>query len=305
MSWITRFDTAAPSNLDFRVMAPCARLRPFVRYYWTLKSHGDPRATDEYLAPDGFEELIFSFVGRFRRTEHAGDVERTQFLDRSYVVGCKTTGVSCLRLSNQAMVGVKLRPNSLFSLLGLSLKELHGSPVTMDQLRVPRLREIEDRLFEARSDTQIKQVLDELLTPDDLGRRSSAVVGLAVDRIFHERGAVGVGEMLRDIDCHYRTAARTFEERVGISPKQLARVIRFKHAFAALKAARTARFLSPVDFGYFDASHFAKEFRLFTGKSSTAFFREPDALSTRIFGFCHDVDIHRLDAERRTPMFAL
>jgi AraC-like DNA-binding protein len=50
-----------------------------------------------------------------------------------------------------------------------------------------------------------------------------------------------------------------------------------------------------MDFGYYDASHFNKDFRRFTGESPVAFFRNRDALSTEIFRFCADVDLHRLD----------
>ena len=56
------------------------------------------------VAPDGFEELIFSFEGHYRRTEIQGDVTRPDILKRSYAVGCKTVGVNCLRLSNLSMV---------------------------------------------------------------------------------------------------------------------------------------------------------------------------------------------------------
>ena len=108
MSWISRFNTSAPSNLDFRVMRPAPSLQAFVRYYWTLKCHGDHASTDEYLAPDGFEEVIFNFGGRYRRNQIQGDSTSCDILDRSYVVGCKTTGVNCLRLTNLSMVGIKL-----------------------------------------------------------------------------------------------------------------------------------------------------------------------------------------------------
>lgn len=129
MSWIHWFDKSAPSNLDFRVMLPCAELRPFVRYYWTLKCHGASASADEYLAPDGFEELIFSYGGKFRRTEIQGATTSRDVLSRSYAVGCKTVGVNCLRLGDLSMVGVKLWPNSLYSLLGIPMSELRGRPV--------------------------------------------------------------------------------------------------------------------------------------------------------------------------------
>jgi AraC-like DNA-binding protein len=276
---------------------PHERLRPFVRYYWILKSHGPLLHTNDYLAPDGFEEIIFSFAGHYRRAEVLENGAQTATLGASYLVGCKSVGVNCLRLANIAMVGVKLWPNTLHSLLGVRLDELDNRPLLLKDLSQPLLHELESRLYEARSEAEIKLLLDQSLSPDALSRRASGLVGFSVRRIFAARGDIGIDALLHKTGTHYRTAEKAFRERVGVSPKQLARVIRFKHAFTALgrAAAEPRKRLSAMDFGYYDASHFNKDFRRFTGESPVAFFRHRDALSTEIFRFCADVDLHRLD----------
>jgi AraC-like DNA-binding protein len=307
MSWISRFDKHAPSNLDFRVLLPSAALRPFVRYYWTLKCHGTAASTDEYLAPDGFEELIFSYGGAFRRTEIQGASTSRDVLSSSYVVGCKTVGVNCLRLGDLGMVGVKLWPNSLYSLLGIPMSELGGRPLELQLLGAAKLLEIEGRLFDAPDDDAIKRLLDELLTPEDLTRRSSGLVGKSVARIFRARGDIAIDAILKTEGRHYRTAERAFLERVGVPPKQLAKVIRFKHAYTTLNRGvdRARGALGPLDFGYYDASHFAKDFRQFTGTTPKDFLRARPGISTEIFNFCLDVDLHRLESREAERGFAL
>lgn len=298
MGWIDRFDNSRAPELDFRVLTPAAPLRPFVRYYWILKSHGPLRFTNDYLAPDGFEELIFSFAGHYRRSEIHADSRRDELLHGSYAVGCKSVGVHCLRLADIAMVGVKFWPNALHSLLGVRLDDMRNRPVPLRELNLAKLREIETRLYEARDEAAIKRLLDEMLTPADLASHASPLVDYSVRRIFEARGDISIDSLLRDAGTHYRTAERAFQQRVGVSPKQLARVVRFKHAFTALsrRLPRARPPLCPTDFGYYDASHFTKDFRRFTGQSPAAFFRDHGALSTEIFRFCLDVDLCRLDA---------
>jgi len=307
MSWISRFDKDPESNLDFRVMLPCARLRPFVRYYWILKCHGAAASTDEYLAPDGFEELIFSYAGRFRRTEIQGQQVSRDVLASSYVVGCKTVGVNCLRLDDLCMVGVKLWPNSLYSLLGIPMSELRGRPLPLGTLRDRKLLELESKIHDARSEEEIKRVLDASLCPAELSRRSGGLVGMSVSRIFQARGDIVIDRILKSEGAHYRTAERAFRERVGVPPKQLAKVVRFKHAYTTLNrrtsCASAAR--SPLDFGYYDASHFLKDFRLFTGTSPRQFLRSQPGFSTEIFNFCLDVDLNRLESLEAERGFAL
>lgn len=307
MSWISRFDRSGPSNLDFRVMLPCAQLRPFVRYYWILKCHGPGATTDEYLAPDGFEELIFSYGGSFRRTEIHGGVTSREVLERSYVVGCKTVGVNCLRLGDLSMVGVKFWPNSLYSLLGIPMSELRGRPLELGELGVRKLAEIESRIFDAASEYSIKRVLDDSLTPSELSRRSGGLVGLSVARIFEARGDIVIDDILRSEGRHYRTAEREFRERVGVPPKQLAKVVRFKHAYTALtqRSRQAPRSVGPLDCGYYDASHFLKDFRRFTGTSPRNFLRSQPGFSTEIFNFCLDVDLNRLESREAERGFAL
>jgi AraC-like DNA-binding protein len=307
MSWISTFDRAAATNLDFRVMLPCARLRAYVRYYWTLKCHGSAPAADEYLAPDGFEELIFSYDGSFRRREIQGLSQSSDLLSRSYVVGCKTVGVTCLRRGNLSMIGVKFWPNSLYSLLGIPMSGLRGRPVYLHELEGGKFLEMEARLYDAPGAEAIKRMLDELLTPAELSRRSSDLVGNSVARIFGARGDIAIDDILKLEGRHYRTAERAFLERVGVSPKQLAKVVRFKHAYTTLNAgpAQPRGAVGPLDFGYYDASHFAKDFRQFTGSSPTRFFRPDRTLSTEIFNFCLDVDINRLEGREAERGFAL
>jgi AraC-like DNA-binding protein len=307
MSWISRFDKSAPSNLDFRVMLPCAQLRPFVRYYWTLKCYGPASSADEYLAPDGFEELIFSYSGKFRRTEIQGNTLSRDVLTRSYVVGCKTVGVNCLRMGDLSMIGVKLWPNSLYSLLGIPMSELRARPMELAELGNDKLLEMEARLFDASGEEAIKQLLDEWLSPDDLARRANGLVGNSIARIFQARGDISVDHILKSEGRHYRTAERAFLERVGVPPKQLAKVIRFKHAYSTLsgRAANPRSGIGPMDFGYYDASHFAKDFRQFTGSTPTQFLRSRPGFSTEIFNFCLDVDLHRLESREAEQGFAL
>ncbi len=112
--------------------------------------------------------------------------------------------------------------------------------------------------------------------------------------------------MLRPAGGQYRTAERVFRERVGVSPKQLAKVIRFKHAYTALnqRPARTRSAVTPLDFGYYDASHFAKDFRAFTGSSPGRFLREDRGFSTDINRFCLDVELNHLDTREAEQEFS-
>ena len=305
MNWISHFEDEDRRDLYFRILLPSPALRPFVRYYWVLKCHPDVPAKAEYLASDGFEEIIFSYGGAYLRTETLQDEIRDQVIDRSYIVGSKTPGVTCSRYAALNIVGVKLWPGSLHSLLGVSLADLDESVVAMQDLPLPWLKDLELALFDASSATAIKTTLDQAFEQSSLSQHSNALLDLSLQRIFEARGNLSVDDILRRTGCHYRTLEKQFKQHIGLSPKRLAKVIRFKHVMHALhaasKPAATSRLgdLSVQDFGFYDQSHFIKEFKYFTGTTPTAFLKQSRDVSTQVLKFCLDIDVCELEGSNR------
>lgn len=71
-----------------------------------------------------------------------------------------------------------------------------------------------------------------------------------------------------DADLAYsaRHRRRLYQEQIGLSPKQVERIVRFQ------KALQTMRTTGAITFdGYYDQAHFIREFRKFTGMTPTAF----------------------------------
>ena len=59
---------------------------------------------------------------------------------------------------------------------------------------------------------------------------------------------------------------------MGISPKELARVIRFNRAFNAINSAEPVDVQEIIyDCGYYDQAHFINEFKRFTSLTPTSF----------------------------------
>jgi len=64
-------------------------------------------------------------------------------------------------------------------------------------------------------------------------------------------------------------------------PKQLCRSLRFKHVFKRLSASKVESNAElALACGYYDQSHLIKDFKYYTGKSPTAFFRTQEAGAT-------------------------
>ena len=87
--------------------------------------------------------------------------------------------------------------------------------------------------------------------------------------------SAGQGSILRLAEMSgvsMRQLERQFQQQVGMTPKALARVIRFKRARRRIETAPETRLTAlAYDLGYADQAHFSREFRAFAWTSPRAF----------------------------------
>lgn len=282
MTWIDNATSDQVSDLSFDILQPGARLRPLVRFYWVLSCPQNAPVVDEYLAPDGFEEIIFSYGGAYTR-KACGDNTNTQTLKGSYIVGGKDTGLLCTRATTLNMIGIKFWPQSLSLLLGIPFNSLLNKTLTLEDLQSPKLNALESRLFECEDISRIQQTLDATLETWLETENIDRMLNMAVSMIFNSAGNTSIDEITRRCGCHYRTLEKRFREKLGHSPKSLAKTVRFKNTFHAISTASSAKKFDLNQFGYYDQSHFSKEFKLFTGTSPGKFFSQHHPVSTQVF----------------------
>jgi transcriptional regulator GlxA family with amidase domain len=92
---------------------------------------------------------------------------------------------------------------------------------------------------------------------------------------------VPIESLADDLGISLRKLDRVFNARVGLTPKALCRVVRFQQVLKMVERDQQSRDWAQlaVECGYYDQSHFIKEFSAFTGLSPTAYFSEQNALS--------------------------
>jgi AraC-like DNA-binding protein len=87
--------------------------------------------------------------------------------------------------------------------------------------------------------------------------------------ILRRGGMITVGELETALGWSRRHIERVFIDSIGVPPKRFAALVRFHRAAQALRAGRTPADVA-LQYGYFDQSHFANEFRRFAGRPPSA-----------------------------------
>ena len=90
----------------------------------------------------------------------------------------------------------------------------------------------------------------------------------SANEIFESKGQTNITELLNTVPMSRRSFERKFLEEVGISPKTYAKIRRFGYACSLMAGNRDANLMDVLfEGGYYDQSHFIKDFKYFSGRT--------------------------------------
>ena len=249
---------------------PPPSLAPWVRVVWTYACP-EPSRTIQRIAPDGCPELILD-VGSPYEEEGQGGVWRLQ--PPALFAGQMTRPIAIRPIGPIELVAVRFHPDGARDWLGRAVNTATNLRVDMvDRLKgvVPpagdpeaQARAMTDRLEASR--VQQGWSLDPLVRAE--------VEAMMADEPAPDRSP---SEM--------RALQRRFLDRVGISPRMLRSVMRFRRVFDhALEPSDAAVgwLEAGLGAGYFDQPQMARDFRRFLGCTATEWAREQVELARAI-----------------------
>ncbi len=250
--------------MDYREIAPRAELAPFVKCFWLL-SDSSPSVGVERIVPDGCCEIIVNradpFVGVDQQREQPALMLVGQI---SRFLRIRPTGVVDL-------LGVRFRPGGLWPFVDVPQAELTDErPDVGDVCRLLR-RALEEGAWGGRGRGSAIGGLEEVLLARLVRRRSHAAAAVAL--VEASGGRARIGDVAAQAGASARTLERMFSREVGLSPKLLARVVRFQAVIAAVEGTRRLDWAELAQrCGYFDQSHLIRDFRAFSGLSPARYF---------------------------------
>jgi AraC-like DNA-binding protein len=267
--------TMARDRMRYWRLTPDARLAPWILCYWyvepdphTVSPDADALDRHQLLIPDGHSEIVFRLEGGFTRWRLDAPEQRAQ-MRASYVIGGRSHSVLTHTTGGLRLAGVKLDPRALRALLKMPLTEFRDSTVACADLECATLMDLEDEVANLASVDQMAKVFDRYFMrrmPD--GVEDEPSVAQLLERIRVTHGAQSIMDWASDHAVDPRTLERRFVARMGMTPKQYARIARFKNAYRWLGSQRPGERCSYLE-SYYDESHFNREFRHFLGMSPT------------------------------------
>ncbi|HEX7938348.1 MAG TPA: helix-turn-helix transcriptional regulator [Gemmatimonadaceae bacterium] len=254
-------------RITYAERAPGVGLADAVRCYWTIRGEPDDAEPDlaNRVLPDNCIDVIF-------------DLAR----DSGIVVGPMLTAEVFAVRGHSDMIGVRFCPGAATEFLDLKASELATAHLVASDVW-PDAPALADRL-RAAPDQARGGVLDAYLRGRRRERKDAVLARAVAASIGRARGMLTVQGLTATFAVNERRLQRAFDAAVGIGPKQVMRVARFRSAAAMLSAAPQEPLARiALACGYADQAHFTREFSELAGLTPTAW-----RIERRLVGFVQD-----------------
>ncbi|WNG41413.1 helix-turn-helix domain-containing protein [Archangium violaceum] len=250
--------------MEKKVFAPSARLAPFVRTFEVVEAHEE---LTHMLLPEA--GVIVGFRYRGFSTLFEG-TEALRVPDR-VITGLRATVRRMYTSAGGGIVLAKFHEAGAALFFDVPLHELFGATVALDDL-VPHaeLERAASRMEGAKEHAERIAIFEEFLLARCKRRALDPLVTAAARAILAKRGSVRIGELARDLHLSQDALEKRFRREVGASPKQFASIVRLRQAIDLYRSDVSLSRLS-LEAGYYDQSHFIREFRAVTGDAPRRF----------------------------------
>jgi AraC-like DNA-binding protein len=261
----------------YKTISPGTVLSAFVKCYWTLDVPKETKPEKQRIVPDGCMEMIF----------HYGDLFKQYFNDGHYIIQprCFVFGQITLPLDIEptgdiGIFAIRFYPEGFAPFATMPISQMENRAVPLEELFGDEGHRLGDAILRANSNEYRVGIVETFLlskfTPESIDLIAKSTVAV----LMHFNGQTSIDELSAHFKINRRLLERKFSSIIGLSPKQLSKMIRLQ---ATLKMLANKQFTSltsvALEGNYYDQAHFIKDFKEFTGMTPKNFYSDNLAMS--------------------------
>lgn len=236
-------------------------MRSLVASYVDFDMAGWPPGRHRGL-PDGSLPLVISLGAPLT----VGSAGRAGITAAATVAGLRSSPVDIMHDGTQRGVQLELTPRGARALLGLPAAALAEGVWPLDEVVGRRARELIGPLADAPGPAERARVLDSVLARWAVDDGCPATVDAAWRLLTGSAGSVPVISIADEIGVGRRQLSQLMRAELGLTPKTVARILRFGRACSCLRSGRTTSLAeTAVVCGYYDQAHLANDWRRLSG----------------------------------------
>jgi len=270
--------------MNYQTYKPQADLETIVKCYWTLEVPANSGTQRQLILPDGCVDMCFTLGDDIKRY-----TSETDFIiqPRQMLLGQITEQFYIEPTGYVNTFAIRFYPYGFANFIDLPLNELCNKETPLNQLFGDEKAELLTHSVIQADTTEERIDIVERFLIERLNDKTTIdnIVKSTVDSIFLSKGSAPINSILKDDLTKRRQLERNFTKQIGLSPKQLCKVIRLQATLRMLLNLTTET-LGDIAYEneYYDQAHFIKDFKEFTGITPKEFLTDDKmALSSLLY----------------------
>jgi AraC-like DNA-binding protein len=256
----------------YREFAVQPLLRDYIQCIWVMQAEKGVFANADLLVPDGNIEVMLNYGDPITRFLPNGST--TQNKTGSELIGQRCGWYRHSTPGAVNLISVSFKPGGLSPFVPFAVADITAHAIPFSSLPGNLFTEMEERVYDENVlEKKIGIVQDKLVKQLLKNSDKSNNVSDFITRLQAINEFPSIAGFLQFYTINRRKLEREFDHYVGVSPKFLQRILRFRRAIAHFYRSNNRNLTAlAYDCGYFDQAHFINDFKEFTGLSPKKFF---------------------------------
>jgi AraC-like DNA-binding protein len=260
--------------VQYQEYQPTEALRKYVKCYYSIRSDDNEIIEDKAFAT-GCIEVMFSLHGRPWQTK-----QHDIFTDTSSVElwGQILKPMTFRSAGKTEILGIRFYPATASFFLKEDISRFNNNVLSLSDVLGRTIKGLHAQLQDETSiHRQIGLVDSYLMNALNVDSKSLVRIDL-VQRVMNEVTHRDFFDNIENVARRYGMSSRylqkLFVQYTGLTPKLFSRINRFQNSLVLISKGNISLTDASYECGYFDQSHFIREFKSFTDLSPSAFVSE-------------------------------
>jgi len=270
--------------MNYQTFQPSSDLESLISCYWTLEVPNVSNTQKQQIIPDETIEMAFILGDDIKRY-----TSENEFIiqPRAMVIGQATVPFFIEPTGYVNTFAVRFYPYGFANFVTTPIKNLSNNETPIALLFGEQAaNELEQKIIKANDSNERIDIIEHFLL-SRLNEKTTidTIVKTTIDALIATNGSASISTILKENSSKRRQLERKFIKQIGVSPKQLGKIIRLQTALKMLLNKKTGN-LTDIAYSceYYDQAHFIKDFKEFTGTNPKEFLSNEDmALSTLFY----------------------
>ncbi|NII25926.1 helix-turn-helix transcriptional regulator [Pseudoflavitalea sp. X16] len=251
--------------MRYQEIKPATILKQYVKCYYVYESEASV-AFDDTVFPSGCVEIIFNLGTGNWQTAVGDDFITTPPIE---LWGQIIKPLPIRSIGKNTMLGIRLFPHAAAYFLNDEVSQFNNQVVDFSSLSGKTVKQLYARLQETADwHTRIGLIEGFLLQQLSLSEgklHKVAIVSYVMQEIRQDDFFDNIEHVASRYGITSRYMQKLFLQYTGLTPKLYSKINRFQNSLRLVTRKDASLTSIAYDCGYFDQSHFIREFKSFTG----------------------------------------